>query len=93
VALAALVAYLTSEGFGLIDCQVTTGHMQRMGAREIPRSLYLEQLQQYLQAANRTGKWIMPVDVLASLLPKRRELVRGARLRGVTRSGRGSRKG
>ena len=78
VALAALVAYLMAEDFGLIDCQVTTGHLQRMGAREIPRSLYLEQLQQYLQLPARTGRWIMSADALASLLPKRRMPARGA---------------
>jgi leucyl/phenylalanyl-tRNA--protein transferase len=83
VALAALVAYLKAEHFGLIDCQVTTGHLQRMGAREIPRSLYLEQLQQYLQLPARTGIWIMLADALASLLPKRRVPARGA---GVRRS-------
>jgi leucyl/phenylalanyl-tRNA--protein transferase len=78
VALAALVALLKAEGFGLVDCQVTTGHLQRMGAREIPRSLYLEQLQQYLQASDRTGKWTMPPEVLSSLLPRRRVPAKGA---------------
>lgn len=72
VALAALVAYLRAEAFGLIDCQVTTGHLQRMGAREIPRSLYLEELKVHLQASNREGKWQLPAEVLTDLLPKPR---------------------
>jgi leucyl/phenylalanyl-tRNA--protein transferase len=72
VALAALVAYLRAEAFGLIDCQVTTGHLQRMGAREIPRSLYLEELQVHLQAPTRKGKWKLPAQVWAELLPKPR---------------------
>ena len=72
VALAALVAYLKAEGFGLIDCQVTTGHLQRMGAREIDRSLYLEELQLHLQGATRQGKWELPREVLNELLPKPR---------------------
>ncbi|MGE5257127.1 MAG: leucyl/phenylalanyl-tRNA--protein transferase [Hyphomicrobiales bacterium] len=86
VALAALVALLKAEGFGLVDCQVTTGHLQRMGAREIPRSHYLEQLQQYLQAPDRTGRWTMPSDVLSSMLPKRRVRARGAGGHGGWRS-------
>jgi len=40
-----LVRQLDAWGFDLIDCQITTGHLQRLGAREIPRELYLEDLQ------------------------------------------------
>jgi len=87
VALAALVAYLKAEGFGLIDCQVTSGHLQRMGAREIPRSLFLEELKEHLQAPDRTGTWVMPNDALASLLPKRKAPAKGSRARGAARSG------
>jgi leucyl/phenylalanyl-tRNA--protein transferase len=69
VALSALVAYLKAEAFGLIDCQVTTGHLQRMGAREIPRRCYLKELQVHLQAPTRKGKWRLPAEALAGLLP------------------------
>jgi leucyl/phenylalanyl-tRNA--protein transferase len=73
VALAALAAYLRAEGFELIDCQVTTGHLQRMGAREIPRARYLKELKRCLQAPTRAGPWKMPADVLAAALPTRRK--------------------
>jgi leucyl/phenylalanyl-tRNA--protein transferase len=69
VALSALVAYLKAEAFGLIDCQVTTGHLQRMGAREIPRRRYLKELQVHLQAPTRNGKWRLPAEALTGLLP------------------------
>lgn len=92
VALAALVAYLKAEGFGLIDCQVTTGHLQRMGAREIPRRLYLEQLQEYLQTPDRTGKWTLPAEAPASLLPRRKLPARGFRTRGAAKPGSTTRK-
>lgn len=72
VALTALVAYLKLEGFDIIDCQVTTGHLQRMGAREIPRERYLEELGRCLKAPTRVGKWQMPNGVLDAALPKRR---------------------
>jgi leucyl/phenylalanyl-tRNA--protein transferase len=72
VALAALVAYLRLEGFGIIDCQVTTGHLQRMGAREIPRELYLEELGRCLLAPTRAGSWALPDGILDAALPRRR---------------------
>jgi len=72
VALAALAAYLAAEGFELIDCQVTTGHLQRLGAREIPRERYLEELKRCLQAPTRIGKWTLPATILVDSLPKRR---------------------
>jgi leucyl/phenylalanyl-tRNA--protein transferase len=57
VALAALVERLDRLGFALIDCQVTTGHLQRLGAREIPRSRYLAELAHALKARTLRGKW------------------------------------
>lgn len=56
-ALAALVALLTRLGFRLIDCQLTTGHLQRMGAREIPRRRFLSELKQALAAPTLRGSW------------------------------------
>lgn len=59
VALATLAAWLQANGFDLIDCQVTTGHLQRLGAREIPRENYLQELSRCLQNSTRIGKWKM----------------------------------
>jgi leucyl/phenylalanyl-tRNA--protein transferase len=50
VALVALVDWLKAEGVGLIDCQVTTPHMLRMGAREIPRAEFLRRVAAGLEA-------------------------------------------
>lgn len=44
VALVKLVQYLQPRGFELIDCQVATRHLQRFGAREIPRQGFLDRL-------------------------------------------------
>jgi leucyl/phenylalanyl-tRNA--protein transferase len=41
VALAALVERLEREGVEVIDCQVATEHLLRLGARTIPRSRFL----------------------------------------------------
>ncbi|PKA82682.1 leucyl/phenylalanyl-tRNA--protein transferase [Ulvibacter sp. MAR_2010_11] len=39
-----LVALLQSKEYRLIDCQVYTGHLERFGAEEIPRELFLSYL-------------------------------------------------
>ncbi len=38
IALAALVCFCRDQGVPMIDCQQHTGHLESMGAREIPRS-------------------------------------------------------
>ena len=57
VALVSLVRHLRSLDFALIDCQVTTGHLTRIGAREISRARYLEELDEALRAGTLRGKW------------------------------------
>jgi len=44
VALVYLVRYLAELGFELVDCQTTTEHLRRFGAREIPRKEFLDRL-------------------------------------------------
>jgi leucyl/phenylalanyl-tRNA--protein transferase len=57
VALATLVGYLTQWDFDLIDCQVASDHLIRMGAREIPRTRFLHELEISLQKPTLQGKW------------------------------------
>lgn len=42
VTLVALAQELDSQGFGMIDCQVTSEHLLRMGAQEITRDRFLD---------------------------------------------------
>ena len=44
-ALIALVQHLKERGFVLLDCQQTTDHLLSLGAREIPRSEFVQQLE------------------------------------------------
>jgi len=44
VALVRLAEHLAARGYGLLDVQFLTGHLQRQGAIEIPRSEYLRRL-------------------------------------------------
>jgi leucyl/phenylalanyl-tRNA--protein transferase len=57
VGLVKLSNYLNELSFELIDCQVTTEHLIRFGAREIPRPLFLDQLKVSLGAPTHRGKW------------------------------------
>jgi leucyl/phenylalanyl-tRNA--protein transferase len=57
VALAHLVAWVRRRDFLLIDCQVRTEHLERMGAVEIPRARFLELLAQGLRYADHHYPW------------------------------------
>ncbi len=56
-AFASLVGQLACWNFELIDCQVTTGHLIRFGAREIPRTEFLKLLARSLKVPTRRGGW------------------------------------
>jgi leucyl/phenylalanyl-tRNA--protein transferase len=52
-----LVRQLERWRFDLIDCQVKTDHLVRLGALEIPRREFLKQLEKSLEARTRRGIW------------------------------------
>ncbi|MGD8666345.1 MAG: leucyl/phenylalanyl-tRNA--protein transferase, partial [Desulfobacterales bacterium] len=60
VALVGLVNYLQSLDFDLIDCQVSTPHLVSLGAREIPRARFLDELATALKAPTLKGRWSFP---------------------------------
>jgi leucyl/phenylalanyl-tRNA---protein transferase len=57
VALATLVETLKSWDFQFIDSQMTTEHMVRLGAKELPRRIFLKRLQSALRHPTRRGRW------------------------------------
>jgi leucyl/phenylalanyl-tRNA--protein transferase len=57
VALVTLVDYLREKSFDMIDCQITTEHLKRFGAREVPRDLFLTLLKKSLEAPTLRGQW------------------------------------
>ncbi len=57
IALVKLVEYLNTLSFDMIDCQLTTKHLLRFGAKEIPRVSFLNQLEESLKAPTKRGKW------------------------------------
>jgi leucyl/phenylalanyl-tRNA--protein transferase len=63
VALVALVRRLGAKGYGLIDCQVSTGHLKGFGAREIPRLEFLSRLEAAAKKQiEEVGKWSGQAD-------------------------------
>lgn len=57
VAFVTLVGLLRTREVTLIDCQVYTPHLERFGAREIPRSEFLALLAAGLHAPTRRDSW------------------------------------
>ncbi|MCU0443538.1 MAG: leucyl/phenylalanyl-tRNA--protein transferase [Microscillaceae bacterium] len=52
-----LSGYLQKLGFPLIDSQVYTQHLESLGAEEIPRRQYLQELSACLEGETRQGSW------------------------------------
>jgi leucyl/phenylalanyl-tRNA--protein transferase len=59
VGMVRLVEALLNRGFSLIDCQVTTAHLMRFGAREVSRSRFLSDLEEACRARTLCGRWRM----------------------------------
>ena len=57
IALAALVARLKTENFGLIDCQMRTRHLETLGAREIPRRRFSRLLEELVHYSRAPAAW------------------------------------
>lgn len=57
IALAVLVRRLKNWGFHLIDAQITSPHLLSLGAKEIPRQLFLERLKSAVCLPTIRGSW------------------------------------
>ena len=65
IALAHLAAQLGRWNFGMIDCQMNTSHLASLGAREIPRTEFIQQLQELIHYANQESPWEFDHDLIA----------------------------
>ena len=59
-----LVEQLTRWNFTFIDCQVWSKHLGSLGATEIPRTVFLQNLQTQLKYPTRMGRWVLDHDLL-----------------------------
>ena len=63
VGFAALVKTLQAMGYGLIDCQVYTSHLESLGARLIPRREFVNHLERETRRSQPEQPWAMRPDV------------------------------
>ena len=57
IAFAHLVHYLHAHDFGMIDCQMRTGHLASLGGREIPRRDFVARLNQLTGSPRPRQQW------------------------------------
>jgi leucyl/phenylalanyl-tRNA--protein transferase len=72
-ALVALVWQIEAWGFDLLDCQMHTEHLARLGAGEWPRNRFLRALEKSLERPTRQGKWQLSPGLVESRLRNRAE--------------------
>ena len=56
-AMAVLVSHIKRWGFHLLDAQVTTRHLLSLGAKEVPRKIFLKKLGNALKFPTLKGNW------------------------------------
>jgi leucyl/phenylalanyl-tRNA--protein transferase len=67
VALVSLVRQLDRWKFPCVDCQMSTGHLASLGAREIPRTEFVRQLRGLVRAAPVPSPWRFDDDLLGTM--------------------------
>jgi leucyl/phenylalanyl-tRNA--protein transferase len=60
VALANLIRLALHHHIALIDCQMTTEHLLRFGARELSREAFQAQLDTHISQCTPQKKWCLP---------------------------------
>ena len=65
LALVYLIRQISSWGFELIDCQVSSEHLFTLGAMEMSRSEFLQGLNNLLQYKDKIGKWSFDAEIVA----------------------------
>jgi leucyl/phenylalanyl-tRNA--protein transferase len=63
IALVHLARQLTRRGFGLIDCQMHTPHLARMGGRQLPRAEFMRKLGELVNYPDIPGAWMLDNDL------------------------------
>ncbi len=54
------VQWLQQQGYHFIDCQTHTPHLESLGARQIPRAQFLQELSVALYSGLEPAKWAFP---------------------------------
>src|SRR5262245_49858447 len=70
IAFVHLVAQLERWQFGIIDCQMNTAYLAGFGAREIPRTLFLDVVREHVQRPAPASPWQLEGDLTTHLLSR-----------------------
>jgi leucyl/phenylalanyl-tRNA--protein transferase len=62
------VKQIEQWGFKCVDCQMSTGHLSSLGAREIPRATFLRHVHSLVQQASVPSPWQFDEDLLATIV-------------------------
>ena len=69
VALVALMRQLTGRGFGLLDCQLETGHLNSLGSRLMERREFVRTVGILTTSAGQGGRWRSGPELTGALAP------------------------
>jgi leucyl/phenylalanyl-tRNA---protein transferase len=64
VGMACLVRQLERWGFVMLDCQMSTGHLASLGARELARSDFLERMRRLTSQPPVPAPWVPDADLM-----------------------------
>jgi leucyl/phenylalanyl-tRNA---protein transferase len=67
VALVALVRQIERWGFPCVDCQMATSHLASLGAREIPRAMFLRYVRRLVRQHPVPSPWQFDADLLGTM--------------------------
>lgn len=56
LAMYALVQHMRRHGMAFIDCQLPTEHLSSLGAKEVPRGIFIDRLRQHNHTLDSSGK-------------------------------------
>jgi leucyl/phenylalanyl-tRNA---protein transferase len=68
-----LLAQLVAWNFALVDCQVHTEHLERFGAEEWPRPLFLQTVRAAVSEHTHRGRWQLELSVEEALALLKRD--------------------
>jgi len=68
VAFVYLARQLQSWGFGLIDCQIQSAHLDQFGAENVPRTVFSHSLEHYIIQARHSGAWALEPELIETII-------------------------
>ncbi len=68
IAFVYLARQLQRWGFGLIDCQIQSEHLDRFGAENIPRNVFIHSIEHFVAVPDYNGEWKFEPDVIETIV-------------------------